>query len=269
MANQEDGFLREVEEELRRERLEQIWRQYGTYIIAGAVLVVLCVLGYKLWDNHRIAAAQSLGATYEDALNLAEEKKTGSAAAEFEKVAAGSGGYAQLARLQLASALLKEGKKAEALAAYEELAKSSNADKFLRGFATLQVAALRLDEADFTEMQNRLNPLIGDDSAWRYSARNLLGLAAYRAGKNDEARTLLTPLLVDQKTPQSIANRAQIVMAEIAAAELEKKSGAAAPAKSGSAEPAAKAGSAEPVAKAGTAAAESTAGETPSATKKE
>jgi hypothetical protein len=100
-------------------------------------------------------------------------------------------------------------------------------------------------------MQNRLNPLMGDESPWRYSARELMGLAAFKAGKTEEARTLLTPLLVDQKTPQSISERAQIVLAEIATADIAKKAGNDAQA------PAAKAAESAPAATA------------PAATKKE
>jgi hypothetical protein len=70
MAHQDDGFLREVEEELRRERLEKIWRQYGTYILIVAALIVFGVLGYKYWENSRMVAAQSMGARYEGALHL-------------------------------------------------------------------------------------------------------------------------------------------------------------------------------------------------------
>ena len=224
MANQDDGFLREVEEELRRERLEKIWQQYGTYILAAALLVVFGVLGYKYLENRRIVAAQTTGARYESAMALAAEGKEDSAAKEFEIIAEeGTGGYPALARLQLAGALLKEGKKAEALAAYEALANERGADALLRDYAALQGAAVRLGGADFTEMQNRLNPLMGDESPWRYSARELLGLAAFKAGRADEARTVLTALLVDQKTPQTIIERAHIILAEIAAADIAKK----------------------------------------------
>ncbi len=226
MAHQDDGFLREVEEELRRERLEKIWRQYGTYILIAAALIVFGVLGYKYWENARIVAAQTMGGRYEGALHLMSEGKEGSAAMEFETLAQeGAGGYAALARLQLAGALLKEGKKSEALAAYEALASDPTADEMLKSYGALQAAALRLGDADFTEMQNRLNPLMGDESPWHFSARELMGLAAFKAGKSDEARTLLTPLLVDQKTPQSINDRVQIILAEIATAEIGKKAG--------------------------------------------
>ncbi len=224
MANKDDNFLREVEEELRRDRIERLWKEYGTFILAGAALIVVGVLGYKLVENWRLSAAQNTGARYEGAVEFAATGKEGSAEKEFATIVAdGTGGYPELARLQLAGLLLKQRKKADAVAAYDELAKSPNADPLLRDYAALQAASARLGEADFTEMQNRLTPLMGDASPWRYSARELLGVAAFKAGKPDEARTVLTPLLVDQKTPTSITERAQIVLAEIAAAELGKK----------------------------------------------
>jgi hypothetical protein len=224
MAQQDDGLLREVEEELRRERLEKIWKEYGTYVIAVAALIVLAVAGYKLWESQRLAAAQENGARYEDALLLLNDKKEGSAEKEFEKIAAdGTGGYRALAQLQLAGSQARQGKKAEALATYEALANDGSADAMLRDFARLQAAGLRIGEADFTEIENRLTPLMGDDSPWRYSAREFLGLAAFKAGKTTEARTILTPLFVDQQTPQSITERVQIVMAEIAAGEVATK----------------------------------------------
>jgi hypothetical protein len=231
MAQQDDGLLREVEEELRRERLEKIWKQYGTYIIAGAAVIVLGVLSFKFWESHRIAAAQDTGARYEEALLLVNEKKDGSAEKEFEKIAVdGAGGYRALSQLQLAGSQSKQGKKADAVASYEALANDGTADKMLREFARLQAAGLRVGEADFTEMENRLTPLMTEESPWRYSARELLGLAAYKSGKTAEARTILTPLFVDQATPQSISERAQIVMAEIAAGEIAKKSASDTPA---------------------------------------
>jgi hypothetical protein len=225
MAQQDDGLLREIEEELRRERLEKIWKQYGTYILAAAAVIVFGVLGFKYWESQRIAAAQDSGARYEEAMRLVNDKKEGSAEKEFEKIAVdGAGGYRALAQLQLAGSQAKQGKKAEAVAAYEALVNDSTADATLRDFARLQAAGLRIGEADFTEMENRLTPLMSDASPWRFSARELLGLAAFKAGKSNDARTILTPLFVDQSTPQSITERAQIVMAQIAAGEIGKKS---------------------------------------------
>src|SRR4029078_6678741 len=112
--NQQDNFLREVEEELRRERFERIWKEYGTFILAGAALIVIGVLGYKYVENRRITAAQTTGERYEGAMELVSTKKEGSAEKEVATIVAeGTGGYPELARLQLAGVQLKQGKKAE------------------------------------------------------------------------------------------------------------------------------------------------------------
>ena len=58
MANQDDNFLREVEEEIRRERFERLWKEYGTYFIAGAALIVIGVLGYKFVENRRVTGLE-------------------------------------------------------------------------------------------------------------------------------------------------------------------------------------------------------------------
>ncbi len=246
MAQQDDGFLRDVENEIRRERLERVWKQYGTFIIIGAAAIVLGVLGYQFWQAQRRAAFEESGARYETALELLREKKDGSALAEFRKLADdGSGGYRALADLQAAGLLVKEGKKAEALTAYEALANNSNADGLLRDFARLQAAGLRLGEADFTEMENRLTPLMGDTAPWRFNARELLGIAAYRAGQSSEARTVLAPLLVDPATPEGVKERAQIVLAQIAAGELAAKATAGASTTDAATAPATKAPAAD------------------------
>jgi hypothetical protein len=78
-------------------------------------------------------------------------------------------------------------------------------------------------------MQNRLTPLAADGNAWRFSARELLGLAAQKAGKLDEARTEFQRLLNDRGTPPSIAERARIMLAMLTEAELAAGPAKAAP----------------------------------------
>jgi hypothetical protein len=89
----------------------------------------------------------------------------------------------------------------------------------VENFAQLQVASLKLGDADYTEQQNRLTPLAADGSAFKITARELLGLAAFKAGKFDEARTYFEPLLIDPQASRAIQERVKIVMGEIARAE--------------------------------------------------
>src|SRR5262249_27520282 len=92
----------------------------------------------------------------------------------------------------------------------------------IKDFARLQSVALKIDSADFTEVQNRLNDLIGDKNPWRFMARELLGVAAIRAGKLDEARNTLAPLSADPRAPGTIRERAGAMMSLVVAAEQER-----------------------------------------------
>ena len=49
---EDDAFLREVDEELRREQLSSIFARYGWWIIGGAVFL-LVALAAGIWWNHR------------------------------------------------------------------------------------------------------------------------------------------------------------------------------------------------------------------------
>ena len=81
---------------------------------------------------------------------------------------------------------------------------------------------LRLDGASWTDMQNRLNDLAAESNPWRFSARELLALAAHKAGKSTEARQEFQKLLGDRNTPPSIAERARVMMAMLTESELAR-----------------------------------------------
>jgi len=222
MVEQRDQLAREIDEELRREQLLKIWEQYGNYIIAVAVLIIVGVGGVKYYQHRTTLAAEAAGSRFVTAARQIADSKS-DARKELEGIAAeGPTGYATLARLRLAAADAAAGKTIEAANAFDEIAKVGGADSLLRDYARVQSAMLRVDVANWTDMQNRLNDLAAEGNPWRYSARELLGLAAYKAGRTQEARQEFERLASDREVPQSIAERARIMTGVIAQAELAK-----------------------------------------------
>lgn len=223
MADDNDSLLREVDEELRREQMQKLWQRYNGVILGTAALIVLGVGGYKVLETRRVAATEAAGAEFSAALKLSEDNKADDAAKAFEKISqTGPAGYAALAKLHLAGAHAKAGKTAEAVTVYQSIIDAPQSDGLLRNFAQLQVATLKLGDADFTEQQNRLTPLLSADSAFKITAREVLGLAAFKAGKFDEARKNFEPLLIDPNASRAIQDRVKIVMGEIARSETAK-----------------------------------------------
>ena len=221
MAEQHDSIFREIDEEMRREQFLKIWKNYGTYIIGAALAIIVGVGGYQAYLHRKQVAIEASGAEYDTAAQLIANGKSDEANAALEKIAkTGPAGYAMLSQLRLAAASAKTGKTAEAVAGYEALAKDAAADKLLADYARLQAAALRLDQADWTEMQNRLIDLTDNSNPWRYSARELMGLAAFKNGQIEQARKFNELLLGERKVPPSIMERVKVMMATIIATEL-------------------------------------------------
>jgi hypothetical protein len=214
-----DSFLREVDEAVRQDRYQQLWDKYGVYALGLAVLVVACVAGYKGWTYWQQKQAQDAGAKFTQALAM-EDGADAAKANEMLTALAESGpaGYRVLARFQLAAAAAKAGETDKAVAEYDALATDASVDPILQGHATLQAAALRLDKADYAEMERRLKGVIDSGSAWRFSARELLGLSAYRLNNMSEAQRQFGELVGDQGTPSNLRERADMMLALIVGA---------------------------------------------------
>lgn len=214
MADDRDAFLRQIDEEVRKERLAKLWDKYGVLAIGVAAAIILTVAGWKWYQSYVHGQAARAGAQFVEITQLFSEKKEQDAIRGLEQIAKdGPAGYGQLAKLRLAAQARKDGKADVAISHYEALANDSGADEILRSFAQLQIAALKVDTAPWTETQNRLNDLVKEESHWKYSARELMGLAAFKAGKYDQARQAFTELMAGPDTPATIRQRAQIVMA--------------------------------------------------------
>lgn len=218
MVDSNDSFFREINEEINRERMENIWKRYGVLLLGAGGLIVATVAGVQVWSSMAKRAAENSGVAYQAGLDALVESKADEAKNTFDQLAkSGPAGYSALAQLQLAGSYLDEKKPEEALKIFERLSKRTGADRLLVDFATLQAAALRLGEADFTEMQNRLNGLIKDDNSWRFSAHELLGIAAQKAGKLEEARQSFGQIVADSDASPSLRQRAELRLAQISA----------------------------------------------------
>jgi hypothetical protein len=207
-------FIREVDEDLRRENLEKLWRKYGTYALGAAVLVVLATAANVGWQRYSASLAVERAHQYDTALQLLANSEPTAADALLE-IAADDDGYASLALLQAAAVKLEAGDAAGAAAIYERLAKDTDADKQLRDLAVILLALHTVDTADPTELTQRLQPFTADDSPWRYSALEITALLARRGGDIERAKQILTRLADDLNAPQSLRRRATEMLAAL------------------------------------------------------
>lgn len=217
----QDNIFREVEEELRSDRMRALWRRYGPYVIGAAVAVVLVVAINEGWNWWRSASASKSSDLLYAALNLSDEGKLEEAQKALDTVVAeGSGGYPMLARFKKAGLLARQGDAKGAVAAYDELA-SGQSNPDVRSLALMLAANLLVDSGDVGAVETRVGGLVATNSPLRNSAREALGLANYKAGKLDEAQKYFQAIIDDPATPSDMRTRAQVYIAQLVAQGLK------------------------------------------------
>lgn len=207
-------IFREVDEDVRRMRYEKLWRAYGKYVVGAAVIFVVAVAAGTFWRGQVRAEREAQGARFAQALELARAGNDVQAAAAFAQLATDAGaGYAALARLQEAAALARQGKKADAVIVYDRLAADTAANTLVRDLATLLGGLHSLDTASYADVRRRIERLTVDTNPWRFSAREILAVAAVKGGDMGGAQTLLKQISDDPEAPGSTRARAAELLA--------------------------------------------------------
>lgn len=218
----DDSFYREVNEEIRQERAKKIWDSFGPFLILGAILVVLGTGAFVAWDYYASARAARSGDAFAQALSLAQAGKGDEALAALKSLEAdGSGAYPVLARMRAATVLAEKGDFAGAVAGFDAVAADAGVPDTLRDAARLRAALLLVDHGTYADVANRVEALSDDGNAMRHSAREALGLAAWKDGKAADALKLFDGLRGDEAAPAGVKQRAGLM------AELIRGAGAA------------------------------------------
>jgi hypothetical protein len=214
----QDSLLREIDEDLRRERYALLWKRYGWVIITLVVALVVGVAGYEAWRGYQQRVHVQSGERFAAAATLAEVDPATAAGAFRELAEDAPRGYEILARLREAALHVEQNDYAAAAAVYDKLAGRtgdplySDLAVILTVMAEMQMAVTPANAAGLAE---QLSPLTAPDRPWRYSAREMSAHLALRSGETERARELLTELSADVQAPEGIRARAEGMLAEI------------------------------------------------------
>ena len=223
-------IFREVDEDIRREQVKRLWDRFGSYVLGAAVLIVVATAGYRGWEYWQARQAAATGDRFIAALQLANEGKHDEASKAFQSVIdTGSGGYPVLARFRNAGEKAAAGDKTAAVAEFDAIAADRSASAEEKNMGRLRAALLLVDTASEAELQSRIGDLAAVGNPWRHSAREILGLAAWRAGDYAAARKYFDDINSDQDSADDLRQRAQLMLALIAA-KIGPEPAAAAPA---------------------------------------
>ncbi len=202
-----DQLFREVDEEVRQDRLQALGKRYGIYAVIAAVALVAGTIAFVVWQDSQQAARDADSTRFLNAV-VQESVAADSALLELRELGAdGTTAYRFLAKLREGRLLAQEGDKAQALAVFDSVASESDLGNTYRDLARLLAVANGLDVLSQNEVEERIVSLNVPDNPFRVTAREFLALSAIQAGDTARAEELLRANQSDASAP--VASRAR------------------------------------------------------------
>ena len=203
----DQAAFQEVDDAVRQDDLKAWWKRYGTYSVAGAVLVVVAVAAVVGWRQYQTAQRSAAGQAYSIALAKIGQDNAG-ARAELEKQAQNAiEPYRSLAAL--AAAQLRDTPEEQVAALLDVAAKLPGELPDL----AMAIAGFRsVDTAKGADTIAKLEPLAAPDRPFHGSVVELQAMQAQRKGDLKRAKELWTEITKDPTAPQGAVQRAQALL---------------------------------------------------------
>jgi hypothetical protein len=203
-----DTFLREVDENLRRDRLRDFGKKYGNWIGVAVVLFLAASGGFIWWQQHQVQRSEGhveqLSAIYRDI----GAGKFDNVPKQLDPLAqSGSKSIRASALFTAAAVALEQNDHKLAIAKYREIAGDGGLPQPYRDAALIRQTALEFDQIKPDEVISRLQPFAKPGNPWFGSAGEMTALAMIKQGKKSEAGRLFAAVAKDKTVPDSIRAR--------------------------------------------------------------
>ena len=207
-----ETFVREVDENLRRDQLRDFFKTYGNWLIAAVLLFLVASGGFIWWKQHQV---QEHGDQVEKLAQVYKDIGGGSTAQAPQQLDAlsksGSKAVRASAMFARAALALQQNDVKLATATLKSIADDSGLPQPYRDAALIRQTALEFDQLKPEDVISRLEPLAKPGEPWFGTAGELTALAMVKQGKRQEAGQLFEAIAKDPGVPQTIRARAMQV----------------------------------------------------------
>ncbi|API59249.1 hypothetical protein BSL82_07945 [Tardibacter chloracetimidivorans] len=205
----DEAFLREVDDELRRDQLAGWWRRWGRWLVVLVGLGLIALAAWLWWQEEQKRQAGLLGETLVQAFQSAESGNETRAIAGFSELKlSGNNAYRAAAMLGEAEMAAKQGDAKKAADAFGKVAADMNVPEAYRNLALVRQTALQFDSLKPAQVIARMKPLAIAGGPWFASAGEMTAIAYLNDNKPDLAGPLFAAIAKDKDAPASARSRA-------------------------------------------------------------
>jgi hypothetical protein len=200
--------MREVDENLRRDRARDFAKKYGTWLIGALVLFLAASGAWIYWQQRQAKQSEAQVEQLAQIYGSIASGNVRQAPPKLDALAADSEGAVRASALFTRAAIAIEQRDTNlALAKYREVAADEDMPRPYRDLALIRQTALEFDKMKPDEVIARLAPLAKPGTPWFGSAGELTAAALLKQGKRDEAGRLFAAIAKDKSVPEQLRGR--------------------------------------------------------------
>ena len=204
-----ESFVREVDENLRRDQMAERAKRYGGVVAVAVVLFLIAVAGYLYWQHRQRLEAEAGTEQLAGALQDIGSNKMATAPAQLDALRQTDvEGVKATAGLTRASLALQQGNRKLASTIYAEIAADTSLSQAFRDVALVRGTALDYDSLKPDEVIARLQPIAEPGQPFFGSAGEMVGMALIAKGQKSAAAQLFAKIAADKGVPESLRSRA-------------------------------------------------------------
>jgi len=204
-----ESFVREVDENLRRDQARDFLKKNGPWIVGAILLFLAAVAAWLYWQDRQVKQAEADTERLNAALTGIGAGQVASGTKEVDALKnSDAEGVSAAARLTRAAIALETSDRKAASAEYRSIMDDKGLAAPFRELATVRLTALEFDQMQPAEVITRLEPLAKPGNPWFGSAGEMTAMAMLKAGRKSEAGRLFAAIAADKQVPNSIRSRA-------------------------------------------------------------
>ncbi len=204
-----ETFVREVDENLRRDQLRESAQRYGKWIVAAVILFLLAVGGYLYWQHRQSEQAIADSEAMSAALDKVGSGNSKAAEADLVPLSESSNDVTRAtALLARASLAAQRSDRKAASELFNKVAADEGIPEPFRDVATVRAVMTDFDSMKPDEVIARLKPLAEPGKPFFGTAGELTAMAMLAKGDRAGAGRLFARIAADKQVPQPIRDRA-------------------------------------------------------------
>lgn len=204
-----ESFVREVDENLRRDQARDFVKNNGPWIIGAALLFLAVVAGWLYWQDRQVKQAEAETERLDAAMTQVGADQTAEADKQLAPlVDSDADGVRGAARLTRAVVALDKNDRKAAIAEYRAVMDDKGLPQPYRDLATIRLTALEFDQMKPEDVIARLKELAVAGNPWFGSAGEMTAMALLKLNRKDEAGRMFAAIADDDKVPNTIRSRA-------------------------------------------------------------